>query len=148
MKHSLKTIKLPPEIRTGQFLKFVSLYAKQFKANNGYDKWLVEYQEMDKLHWFDTPMILRDIYIDILLNNSTQPYIIRDAVYYICTQALEAAKALLSRQLFDIRLITGEIALDDNDNELTGLLFENATTLCKTMNDEAEEILFKVTLRQ
>ena len=147
MKQSLKTIKLPPEIRTSQFLKFVRLYAKQFKANNGYGKWLAEYQEMDKLYWFDTPTILRDIYIDILLNNSTQPYIIRDAVHYICTQALEATKALLSQRLFAIRLITGEIALDDNDNELTGLSFENATTLCKTMNDEAEEILFRVTLQ-
>ena len=148
MKQSLKIVKLPQEIRTSQFLKFVKLYAKQFKANNGYGKWLAEYQEMDRLHWFDTPTILRDIYIDILLNNSTRPYIIRDAVYYICTQALEAAKALLSRQLFDIRLITGEIALDDNGNELTGLSFENATILCKVMNDEAEEILFRVTLQQ
>lgn len=148
MKQSLKAKKLPQEIRTGQFLKFVKLYAKRFKANNGYGKWLVEYQEMDKLHWFDTPNILRDIYIDILLDTSTQPYIIRDAIYYICTQALEATKALLSRQLFDIRLITGEIALDDNDNELTGLSLEKATALCKTMNDEAEEILFKVTLQQ
>lgn len=147
MKQSLKTVKLPPEIKTNQFLKFVRLYAKQFKTNNGYGKWLAEYQEMDKLYWFDTPTILRDIYIDILLNNSTQPYIIRDAVYYICTQALEATKALLSRQLFAICLITGEIALDDNDNELTGLSFENATILCKAMNDEAEEILFRVTLQ-
>lgn len=147
MKQSLKTIKLPQEIRTSQFLKFVRLYAKQFKANNGYGKWLAEYQKIDSLHWFDTPTILRDIYIDILLNNSTQPYIIRDAVYYICTQALEATKALLSRQLFAVCLITGEIALDDNDNELTGLSFEKATGLCKTMNDEAEEILFRVTLQ-
>lgn len=147
MKQSIKTVKLPQEIRTSQFLKFVRLYAKQFKANNGYGKWLAEYQEMDKLYWFDTPTILRDIYIDILLNNSTQPYIIRDAAYYICTQALEATRALLSQRLFAICLITGEIALDDNDNELTGLSFENATTLCKTMNDEAEEILFRVTLQ-
>lgn len=147
MKQSLKTVKLPQEIRTSQFLKFVRLYAKQFKANNGYGKWLAEYQEMDKLHWFDTPNILRDIYIDILLNTSTQPYIIRDAVYYICTQALEATRVLLSQRLFAICLITGEIALDDNDNELTGLSFENATTLCKVMNDEAEEILFRVTLQ-
>lgn len=144
MKHSLKAIKLPPEIRTGQFLKFVRLYAKQFKTNNGYGKWLAEYQEMDRLHWFNTPAILRDIYIDILLSNSTRPYIVRDATYYICTQALEATKALLSQRVFAICLITGEIALDDNDNELTGLSFEKATGLCKTMNDEAEEILFKV----
>lgn len=148
MKQSLKAKKLSQEIRTSQFLKFVGFYAKRFKANNGYGKWLAEYQEMDRLHWFDTPTILRDIYIDILLSNSTQPYIIRDAVYYICTQALEATKALLSQQLFAICLITGEIALDDNDNELTGLSFEKATALCKTMNDEAEEILFRVSLRQ
>lgn len=147
MKQSLKTVKLPQEIRANQFLKFVRLYAKQFKANKGYGKWLAEYQEMDKLHWLDTPTILRDIYIDILLNTSTQPYIIRDVVYYICTQALEATKALLSQRLFAICLITGEIALDDNDNELIGLSFEKATDLCKTMNDEAEEILFRVTLQ-
>lgn len=143
-KQTLRNITLPSEIRTNQFLRFVKIYAARFKANKGYGKWLEEYKEMDSLHWFDTPTILRDIYIDVLLENSTQPYIVKDAAYYICTQALDATKAFIKQSLFEIRLITGEIAVDDNDKELTGLSFEEATSLCKNMNEEAEELLFKV----
>ena len=45
--------------------------------------------------------------------------------------------------LYEIRVITGEIALDDNGQELTGLSFEEAFSTCKSMNEEAEELLFK-----
>lgn len=71
-------------------------------------------------------------------------YIYWDAVHYICIQALDAAKAFASANSFDVRVITGEIAVNDNDEELTCLSMEEAISICNAMNEEAEELLFRV----
>lgn len=138
-----KTAEIPQVIYTDQFLRFVAIYANRFKATNGYGRWLAEYRRMDEHGWFK-PEKLRELYIDILKDTSTLSYIYWDAVHYICIQALDAAKAFALTNSFEIRVITGEIAFNDDDEELKDLSMEEALTICKTMNDKAEELLFRV----
>lgn len=138
-----KAVEIPRVIYTNQFLKFVEHYAKEFKKYNGHGRWLAEYRQMDERGWFK-PEKLRKLYIDILKDTSTLSYIYWDAVHYICIQALDAAKAFALANSFEIRVITGEIAFNDSDEELKDLSMEEALAICKAMNDEAEELLFRV----
>ena len=134
-----KAIEIPKAIYTDQFLRFVAVYANRFKAAKGNGRWLAEYKRMDEQGMFK-PEKLRELYIKILDGSNTLSYIYWDAVHYICTQALDATKA----NSFEIRVITGEIALSDDDKELKDLSMKEAITICKAMNDEAEEYLFRV----
>lgn len=138
-----KTVEIPQVIYTDQFLRFVAVYANKFRATNGYGRWLAEYKRMDEQGMFK-PEKLRELYIKILDGSNTLSYIYWDAVHYICIQALDAAKAFASANSFDIRVITGEIAVNDDDEELTGLSMEEAISICNAMNEEAEELLFRV----
>ena len=138
-----KIVEIPRVIYTGQFLRFVAVYANRFKATNGYGRWLAEYSRMDEHGWFK-PEKLRELYIDILKDTSALSYIYWDAVHYICIQALDATKAFVSANSFEIRVITGEIVFDDDNKELTGLSMEEAISICNAMNEEAEELLFRV----
>lgn len=138
-----KTVEIPQVINTAQFLKFVAVYANKFKASNGYGRWLIEYKKMDESGMFK-PENIREQYIKILEGTSRLSYIYWDAIRYIGLQALDATKAFVSSNSFEIRVITGEIAVDDDDEELTGLSIEEALSICKAMNEEAEELLFRV----
>lgn len=134
---------IPQIINTSQFLRFAAVYANKFKANKGYGRWLAEYEHMDKADMFK-PEKLRELYIKILDGSNTLSYIYWDAVHYICIQALDAAKAFALTNSFEIRVITGEIAFNDDNEELKDLSMEEALTICKAMNGEAEELLFRV----
>lgn len=136
-------IKLPQEIETLQFLRMASYYASRFKATLGYGRWLKEYEYMDKNGMFN-PSRLREEFKKILQNNFKGSFIIYDAIYHICIEALEATKALIEDTFYDIRTITGEIAEDDNGVPLTGLSLSDALRICKEMNEEAEEHLFDI----
>lgn len=138
-----KAIEIPEVIYTNQFLKFVAVYANRFRMTKGFGRWLAEYKCMDEQGMFE-PEKLRELYIKILDGSNTLSYIYWEAVHYICIQALDAAKAFASVNSFDIRVITGEIAINDNDEELTGLSMEEAISICDSMNEEAEEMLFRV----
>lgn len=138
-----KTVEIPQVIYTDQFLRFVAVYANRFKATNGYGRWLAEYEHMDKADMFK-PENIREQYIEILNGTSRLSYIYWDAIHHIGIQALDATKAFVSADSFEIRVITGEIAFDDNDEELTGLSMEEAISICNAMNEEAEELLFRV----
>lgn len=139
-----KAIEIPEVIYTNQFLKFVEHYAKEFKKYNGYGKyWLKEWTRMEENGMFK-PEKLRELYIKILDGSNTLSYIYWDVVHRICIQALDAAKAFALTNSFEIRVITGEIAFNDNDEELKDLSMEEALAICKAMNDEAEELLFRV----
>ena len=138
-----KTVEIPQVIYTDQFLRFVVVYVNKFRATNGYGRWLAEYKRMDEQGMFK-PEKLRELYIKILDGSNTLSYIYWDAVHYICIQALDAAKAFASANSFDVRVITGEIAVNDDDEELTGLSMEEAISICNAMNEEAEELLFRV----
>lgn len=61
-----KTVEIPQAIYTDQFLRFVYIYANRFITNNGFGRWLVEYQQMEKRGWFK-PEKLREQYINILM---------------------------------------------------------------------------------
>lgn len=138
-----KTVEIPRVIYTDQFLRFVAVYANRFKATNGYGRWLAEYRRMDEHGWFK-PEKLRELYTDILKHTSVLSFIYWDAVHCICTQALDAAKVFASANSFDVRVITSEIAVNDDNEELTGLSMEEAISICNAMNEEAEELLFRV----
>lgn len=138
-----KAVEIPEVVYTDQFLRFVAVYANKFRVTNGYGRWLAEYKRMDEQGMFK-PEKLRELYIKILDGPNTLSYIYWDAVHYICIQALDAAKAFASANLFDVRVITGEIAVNDDDEELTGLSMEEAISICNAMNEEAEELLFRV----
>lgn len=139
-----KAVEIPEVIYTNQFLKFVEHYAKEFKKYNGYGKyWLKEWTRMEENGMFK-PEKLRELYIKILDGSNTLSYIYWEAVHCICIQALDAAKAFALTNSFEIRVITGEIAFNDNDEELKDLSMEEALAICKAMNDEAEELLFRV----
>lgn len=138
-----KAVEIPEVIYTDQFLRFVVVYVNKFRATNGYGRWLAEYKRMDEQGMFK-PEKLRELYIKILDGSNTLSYIYWDAVHYICIQALDAAKAFASANSFDVRVITGEIAVNDDDEELTGLSMEEAISICNAMNEEAEELLFRV----
>lgn len=146
MKQSLKhrVVEIPAAIHTNQFLRFLAYYAKEFKANNGYGKyWLKEWTRMEEWGMFK-PEKLRELYIKILDGTNTLTYIYWDVVASIGAQALDATKALISTATYDIRIITGEIAVNDDDEELLGLSIDEAVFICDAMNEEAEELLFKV----
>lgn len=144
LRNKAKTVEIPTVIYTDQFLRFLAYYAKEFKANNGYGKyWLKEWDRMEEQGMFK-PEKLRELYIKILDGSNTLTYIYWEAVHCIGAQALDAAKAFISTTVCDIRIITGEIAVNDDNEELTGLSVDEAIFICNTMNEEAEELLFRV----
>lgn len=138
-----KAVEIPKIIYTNQFLRFVVAYTNKFRATSGHGRWLAEYRRMDEQGMFK-PEKLRDLYVEILDGSSTLTYIYWDAVHYICIQALDAAKAFALDNSFEVRIITGEIAFNDDGEELKDLSIEEALAICKAMNNEAEELLFKV----
>lgn len=125
------------------WLKRDGSYEKWLRSRKGYGRWLKEYQRMDAQGLF-TPEQLQELYKPILMGTSKLSFIYREAVNYICSQAQRMAEAFLTQQVYEIRVITGAIALDDNDFELTGLSLNYALKTCKAMNKEAEEDLFRV----
>ena len=144
LRDKAKAVEIPAVVYTDQFLRFLAYYAKEFKANNGYGKyWLKEWTRMEEQGMFK-PEKLRELYIKILDGSNTLTYIYWEAVHCICTQALNAANVFISTTTYDIRVITGEIAVNDDDEELMGLSMDEAVFICNAMNEEAEELLFKV----
>lgn len=139
-----KVVEIPVIAHTNIFLRYLAHYTKLFKKHNGYGKyWLKEWTRMEEWGMFK-PEKLRELYIEILKDESTLTYIYWDAVHCIGIQALDAAKVFAASTTFDIRVITGEIAVDDDDEELVGLSMNEALFICKAMNEEAEEQLFRV----
>ncbi len=137
------SVKIPGYIYTDQFLRFVTVYTKQFKNDKGYGRWLAEYDRMETRGWLK-PEKLRELYVNRLKGSTELSFIYWGVVHYICVQAEDATKAYISSKSFDIRVITGEIAANDDDEELTDLSLKEALSICKAMNDEAEELLFRV----
>ena len=139
-----KTVKLPEVIYHPQFLKFVDYCAKAFIKRRGFGRWLKEYQDMEKQGLF-APRVLRLFYIQILGNTFKLDFQKEQAVWDICCCARDAAEAYIDERinaLYDIRVITGELAYDDDDDPYTDLTYEEATQIVKALNEEAEEELF------
>lgn len=139
-----KTVKLPEVVYHPQFLRFIDYYAKAFIKRRGFGRWLKEYQDMEKQGLF-APRVLRLFYIQILGNTFKLDFQKKQAVWDICCCAVDAAKAYIDERidaLYDIRVITGELAYDDDDDPYTDLTYEEATQIVKALNEEAEEELF------
>lgn len=139
-------MKIPDIINTPVFLKFVDVYIKKFKANNGFGRWLYEYKDMDSKGLFK-PNIIRALYIRVLLGTFNLGFIRQQAVYYIGVYAQDAAEAYRKSQesyLYKIIVITGETAVDEDDEEYVNLEYDEAKEICKYLNEEAEEELFLV----
>ena len=139
-----KITKLPDVVYHPQFLKFIDYYAKAFIKRRGFGRWLKEYQDMEKQGLF-APRVLRLFYIQILGNTSKLDFQKEQAVWDICCCARDAAEAYIDERinaLYDIRVITGELAYDDDDDPYTDLTYEEATQIVKYLNEEAEEELF------
>ena len=139
-----KTVKLPEVVYHPQFLRFIDYYAKAFIKRRGFGRWLKEYQDMEKQGLF-APRVLRLFYIQILGNTFKLDFQKEQAVWDICCCARDATEAYIDERinaLYDIRVITGELAYDDDDDPYTDLTYEEATQIVKALNEEAEEELF------
>ena len=74
-------------------------------------------------------------------------FIREQAIYYIGVYAQDAAQAYydsMDSYLYKICVITGEIAVDEDDDEYIELSYDEATQICKSLNEEAEEELFVI----
>ena len=141
-----KISKIPEAIYHPQFLKFVEYYVEAFKARNGFGRWLKEYQDMETKGLF-APRILRLFYIQILGNTFKLDFQREQAIWDICCSAKDATEAYIDERvnaLYDVRVITGELAYDEDDDPYTGLTYEEATQIVKALNEEAEEELFVI----
>lgn len=141
---AIKSSKIPEAIYHPQFLKFVDYYAKAFIQRRGFGRWLKEYQDMKEKGLF-APRVLRLFYIQILGNTCNLDFQREQAVWHICCSALSAAEAYIDERinaLYDVRVITGELAYDDDDDPYTDLTYEEATQIVQALNEEAEEELF------
>jgi len=139
-----KAIKIPEVVYHPQFLKFIDYYAKAFIARKGFGRWIKEYQDMEERGLF-APKALRLFYIQILGNTCKLDFQREQAVWVICFHAREAAEAYIDERinsLYDIHVITGELAYDDDDDPYIDLTYEEATQIVKALNEEAEEELF------
>jgi hypothetical protein len=138
---------IPDVIDKPQFLKFIEVYAKKFKAQNGFgNRWLHEYQDMEARGLFK-PAIIKALYKKILLDKFYLGFIREQAIYYIGVNAQDAAEAyykIRESYLYKITIITGETAVDDDDDEYVNLEYDEAVEICKALNEEAEEELFYV----
>lgn len=139
-----KTVKLPEVVYHPQFLRFIDYYAKAFIKRRGFGRWLKEYDDMEKQGLF-APRVLRLFYIQILGNTFKLDFQKEQVVWGICCCAKDAAEAYIDERinaLYDIRVITGELAYDDDDDPYTDLTYEEAIQIVKALNEEAEEELF------
>lgn len=137
---------LPEVIDKPQFIKFIEIYTKKFKAQNGFGRWLHEYQDMDARGLFK-PAIVKELYKKILLGTYCLGFIRKQAIYYIGVLAQEATEAYYKTReayLYKITVITGETAVDDDNDEYTELEYDEAVEICNALNEEAEEELFFV----
>lgn len=138
------THKISDVIYKPMFLKFVEHYAKKFRARNGYGRWLHEYQDLENRGMFK-PAIIRDQYIKMLKDQFYLGYIKGTAFWYIGVYAQEAAEKYydnIDSYLYKICVITGETAVDEDDDEYIELSYDEASQICKALNEEAEEELF------
>ena len=138
------THKISDVIYKPMFLKFVEHYAKKFRARNGYGRWLHEYQDLENRGMFK-PAIIRDQYIKMLKDQFYLGYSKGTAFWYIGVYAQEAAEKYydnVDSYLYKICVITGETAVDEDDDEYIELSYDEASQICKALNEEAEEELF------
>lgn len=130
-------------INSDEFMSNLQLYVDKFRKSKGFGTWLAEYKRMDAAGYF-SPKMLKNNFVKILNDVSALQYIYWEAIHYIGQQALDKTVDDFNSYYYDIRCITGEIAEDDNGEELLYLDLNSAIEICESMNTEAEELLFRV----
>lgn len=130
-------------INSDEFMSNLQLYVDKFRKSKGFGTWLAEYKRMDTAGYF-SPKMLKDNFVKILNDVSALQYIYWEAIHYIGQQALDKTVDDFNSYYYDIRCVTGEIAEDDNGEELLYLDLNSAIEICESMNTEAEELLFRV----
>ena len=84
-------------IKNPHFLKFAGIYANKFVMNDGFGRWIVEYQDMENKGMFE-PGIIRREYIKIILDQSDLDFQREQAIYHIGVDAECATKAYLDNK--------------------------------------------------
>ena len=140
-----KKASIPSAIYSKYFFKFLEEVYFYFKATNGFGRWLREYERAEASGLFELePMC--DEFIRIQENTSMLDFQTRMAIYEMCMEAVRKTERYL-RSLpctYEIHLITGETAEDDDGDPFVNLSKEEAFGICEAMNLEAEEYLFRV----
>ena len=134
-------------IASPYFLKFAQVYIDKFlRGEAGLGRWIKEWDVMMQQGLL-TPKIVRALYIKILTKTARLNFHVDLVIYYVGINAQDAAQRFIEEQinsLYEIRLITGELMFDDDDEPYTGLEYEEAKQICEALNIEAEEELFKI----
>lgn len=130
-------------IDSEEFMRNLNVALAKFKSSKDYKCWIAEYQMMDKQGLFAVKSI-KEQCIKILKGINIIQYLYWEALHYIGAQALGATKEYFDNCYCDIRTITGEIAEDENDEELIYLDMQEAKAICSQMNKELGERIFVV----
>lgn len=142
-------IDIPNEIQEPQFLSFIGAFTHRFKEQQGFGRWLKEYQDMEEQGLFE-PKKLKELYLQILLQPTCLDFIRRQAVRYICEQALDATKSFCYLQrpkpfvpkvksFCILKIPEGEVATDEEGDALEGLTNVEALLICDTLNANYDE---------
>lgn len=137
-------------VDTPVFLQNVEKYLNKWlylaKLPNGpLGRWLCEYQQMEDKGLFK-PAIFKAFYKLELQSKLNIGFIKSCPVHYVGVYAMDDTYKYYSlrEHNYKICVITGEIACDDDGDDLIGLSYDEAKEICDSMNTEAEEKLFKV----
>ncbi len=133
-------------VKKPEFIKFIEYYLKEWLSHKGWGRWLYEYQQMQDAGLFK-PSIFKALYIKELEGTLNMGFIKEEPIHYVGASALDAMKLYSNTQqthLYKICVITGEIAEDDDGDLYIELSYDEATQICKALNEEMEEELFKV----
>lgn len=131
---------------TPVFLKFVEYYLNVWLNHSGWGRWLHEYTVMKEQGIFK-PKVIKALYIKELKGTLHMGFIKEEPIHYVGVYAIDATKSYydsVENQLYKICVITGETAVDEDGDELIELSFTEAEQICASLNDEAEEELFKI----
>lgn len=130
-------------IKTRIFEVYAQKQFEQFKKQNGFGKWLAEYKRMEASCLFEPSSIVNQ-YQQILKGKYEYGFICMQAINYICVNALDSVTRFISNSDFQILLENGDIALDDDMEELIGLTFDEAMSICEAMNEDIGMKLYYV----
>lgn len=130
-------------INSEEFTNNLQLFIDKFKKSKSTEELCAEYKKLSIAGYLE-PKVFKDNFTKILKDISALQFLYWEAIHYIGLQALNKTLDDIDSYYYEIRCITGEVAEDDNGEELIYLDFDEADIICRSMNDEAEEILFRV----
>ena len=133
-------------VKKPEFIKFTKYYLDEWLRNKGWGRWLFEYQQMQDAGLFK-PSIFKALFIKELEGTLNMGFIKEEPIHYVGASALDATSAYydtINTGLYKICVITGEIAEDDDGDLYTELSYNEALQICKSLNEDIGENLFKI----